>query len=332
MKKTLSILVAAAAMLASASFTSAQNRGPYLTNAGKDNWFIGIGGGCSMDTAKAASILVEYPAPIEQYFTAPPSYLTTNVAVVLIPTTAGTGSECTEVGIISKDGMKPAVFTNTTLAILDPELTYTCPPSVTSNSGFDAFTHASEALTSNGSNPRSDVLATAAISKIRKYIKTAIEDGTNAEARREMALASNFAGIAFADTSCHIGHNLADGLSTEFHSPHGYNCIVVNAEVIRKCGPVVPEKTRRVGEAMGLVFDGTETGEQIGDMVAEEIYAMMREAGFRGPQEYDMDRERFISATRHMLDINPVLKAACPYEQTKEVCDEIYAKSWDAWA
>ena len=305
--------------------------GAMAKEAGVD-CFVAIGGGSSMDLTKAASILVDYPGPIEQYFKAPPLFLKSSPKIILVPTTSGTGSEVTQVGIISLDGMKPAIFTDTTLAILDPELTYTCPPSVTMNTGFDAFTHASEALTSNGSNPRSDVLAMAAISKIRKYVAKAVADGTDKEARREMALASNFAGIAFADTSCHIGHNLADGLSTEFHSPHGWNCIVVNAEVIRKCAPLVPEKVKRVGEAMGLTFDGTETPEQIGDMVAEEIYVMMREAGFKGPQEYGMDRDRFISSTRHMLDINPVLRDACPYEQTKEVCDELYAKSWDAWA
>lgn len=81
--------------------------------------------------------------------------------MILVPTTAGTGSEVTQVCVITQtpENYKPSIFMRSTLAIVDPELTHTVPPSVTANTGLDAFTHASEAITAKGRNPRSELLA-----------------------------------------------------------------------------------------------------------------------------------------------------------------------------
>jgi alcohol dehydrogenase class IV len=302
--------------------------GTMAKEAGVD-CFVGIGGGSSMDCAKASALLIENPAPIEQYFTAPPTFIHTNIPIILVPTTSGTGSECSPMCIITSGGEKLSVFTNTRLAIIDPELTYTVPPSVTANTGLDAFTHAAEAITARNYNPHSELVGKAAIEKITKYLPIAVADGTNAEARRELALAANWAGIAFADTDAHLGHCLADSISKYFHSPHGYNCICVTPEVMRAAAKEVPEKVKIVGEAAGAKFDGNETPEEIGAKTATAIDVLRKACGYKGPKEYNMDRDTFLGMTAHTLTIDLGLRINYPGEVTPELCDEILKNSYD---
>ena len=112
---------------------------------------IGIGGGSSMDAAKAASILMEYPGPIKKYILAKPITMDTKTPVILVPTTSGTGAEATRVAVISQTetGGKWSVFVNTTLAVVDPELSMGMPPHVTAYTGLDALSHAAECVTDN---------------------------------------------------------------------------------------------------------------------------------------------------------------------------------------
>lgn len=304
--------------------------GKLAIDSGVDG-FVAVGGGSSMDCAKAASLLLKYPAPIKQYFTNPPSFLETPVPVVLIPTTAGTGSEVTQVCVITQtpENYKPSIFMRSTLAIVDPALTVTVPPSVTANTGLDAFTHCTEAITSNGHNPRSDLLAVAALQKIAKYLPVAYRDGKNMEARTQMSLAANWAGIAFADANVHVGHNLADGVSNAFHTPHGLNCIWCDAEVIKACAIPVPDKVKMIGEAIGVTFYGYETPEEIGQKTADAIRALMRVCGIKSPKEKGIDRQAFINCAKVAIQIDIGLQMCCPFKVTEEVMEDLYAKSYD---
>ena len=302
--------------------------GTMAKEAGVD-CFVGIGGGSSMDCAKASALLIENEAPIEKYFTAPPTFIHTNIPIILVPTTSGTGSECSPMCIITSGGEKLSVFTNTKLAIIDPELTYTVPPSVTANTGLDAFTHAAEAIIANNWNPHSELVGKAAIEKISKYLPIAFADGTNAEARHELALAANWAGIAFADTDASLGHCLADSISKYFHSPHGYNCICVTPEVMRVCATVNPKQVKIVGEATGAQFDGTETPAEIGEKTAKAIDALRKACGYKGPKEYNMDRDTFITMGAHSMTIDLGLRLNFPIEVTEELCNEIFKASYD---
>ncbi|MCR5649042.1 MAG: iron-containing alcohol dehydrogenase, partial [Oscillospiraceae bacterium] len=244
---------------------------------------------------------------------------------------AGTGSEVTQVAVItsSVDHSKPSVFMRSSLAIVDPELTYTVPPRVTANTGLDAFTHAAEAITAKGRNPRSELLAKTAIEKITKYLPQAYDDGKNVEARYEMALAANWAGIAFQDTDCHLGHCMADGISAKYHTPHGYNCIVVDPELMVECAKFVPDKVKIVGEAAGARFDGSEDAAAIGKKTADAIRALMRRVGIQSPKESGMAREDFIECAKMAMEIDYGLRLNCPFEPTLENVSEIYARSYD---
>lgn len=311
------------------------NEAGALALENKVDGVVAIGGGSSMDLAKAASLLLTLPAPIEQYFTAPPSFYEAPVPIVLVPTTSGTGSEVTQVAVItySKDHSKPSVFTRSALAIVDPELTYTVPSGVTANTGLDAFTHAAESITAKGRNPRSELLAVAAIEKIAKYLPIAVEDGKNVEARYQLSLAANWAGIAFADTDCHLGHTMADGISSTFHSPHGYNCIMVDPELMAACAPIIPEEVKTVGKATGAEFTGDETPEEIGKKTADAIRALMKKCGIKHPREYGMEREQFINCAKMAAEIDFGLRLNCVLdvvgENREAVIADIYAKTYD---
>ncbi len=304
--------------------------GQLALEAGVDG-FVAVGGGSSMDCTKAAALLMDHPGPINQYFTAPPSFIKCSVPVILVPTTAGTGSECTQVAVItdSRDHSKPSIFMNSALAIIDPTLTLTVPPHVTANTGLDAFTHAAESITAIQRHPRAELLAVAALQKIAKYLPIAYADGSNLEARTELCLAANWAGISFAESSVHLGHDLADGISSTFHTPHGYNCIMVNPELMNKCAEVVPDKVKVVAEAIGVQFTGDETPAEIGKMTADAIRALMKSVGIKHPREYGMDREKFIECNKMAMEIDLGLRLSCPFEPTHENIAEIYAATYD---
>ena len=298
--------------------------------AGVDG-FVAVGGGSSMDCTKAAALLMNHPGPIEQYFTGPPSFLECAVPVVLVPTTSGSGSEVTQVCVItqSSDHSKPSIFMHSTLAIIDPELTLTVPSTVTAITGLDAFTHASEAITANGRNPRSELMAASSIQKITKYLPISVADGANLDARRELSLASNWAGIAFADTDVHLGHNLADGISVTFHTPHGLNCIWVNPELMKSCALTVPEKVKVVGESVGAVFTGNETPEEIGEKTAAATRALMKACGLKSPKEMGLSRDEFINCYKMAMEIDLGLKFNCPFEVTADAVRGIYERTYD---
>jgi len=188
---------------------------------------VAVGGGSSIDVAKAASILVTNLGTIKDY-------LGVNlvgrpgIPVVAVPTTAGTGSEVTPIAILSdeEDQLKKGVVSPHLLprvAIVDPELTVTMPPHITAATGMDALTHAVEAYISINANASSitDALALEAIRIISRSLRTAVANGQNKEARSKMAMASLMAGIAFANAGVGAVHALAYPLGAQFHVPHG---------------------------------------------------------------------------------------------------------------
>lgn len=284
---------------------------------------VGIGGGSSMDAAKAIALLMDNPAPVSQYLTLPPMLLETATPLVLVPTTAGTGSEVTAVCVITKQetGEKLGLFMKgNATAILDPELTITVPAAVTANTGMDAFSHSVESITSRARNPRSEALALDAIRKIVRWLPVACADGSNIEARTALSLASNFAGIAFADADNHFGHSIADALSATFHTPHGLNCAWGDPELIKIVAPAVPDKVRLIGGAMGL--EGLEALEPgaLGEAVAAAVRDLMRRCGIRSPKEMGFDRERLVSGAS--LAFESGLKFNCPVEISMETAQK----------
>ena len=197
-------------------------------------FLIGIGGGSPLDSAKAIGAMITNPGAIADYNgkeipnMIPP--------VVAIPTTAGTGSEATKFTIITdtKKDIKMLLkgdYLIPNLAIVDYELGMTAPKSVTAATGLDALTHAVEAYTSKKATVMTDTLAVSAIKRIVRYLPIVYRDGTNEEAREEMAIAALEAGICINNSSVTLVHGMSRPIGALFHVPHGMS----NAMLLTKC-------------------------------------------------------------------------------------------------
>lgn len=221
---------------------------------------IGIGGGSSLDVAKGAAIMATNEGKIVDYSGTDLIPLR-GLPKILIPTTAGTGSEVTRAIIITddSDNSKKAVFSDFALpdvAIIDPLLTLSMPLAVTADTGIDALVHAVETYVSVKATPFSDVLAIEAINLIAENLPVAYVRGDNIEARFNMSLAATLAGMAFTSGGLGAVHALAYPLDTEFHLSHGRSNAVMLPYVVdyNKIGSL--SKYADIAEVMGEDMEG----------------------------------------------------------------------------
>ncbi len=204
---------------------------------------VGFGGGSSMDLAKLAALIAGSGENLDDawgvgYAKGP------RLPLVLVPTTAGTGSEVTSVSIITVDDdekrgvSSPIILPD--LAVLDANLTLGLPKHITAATGIDAMVHAIEAYTSKSTNnnPMSKILAIEALKLLGANIETACNDGSNVEAREAMLLGSMMAGMAFANSPVAAVHALAYPIGGMFHIPHGLSNALILNEVMRFNTPV----------------------------------------------------------------------------------------------
>ncbi len=196
----------------------------YIKETGADI-VVGLGGGSSLDVAKGVSLLARNTGKVLDYcgIDLIPKR---GLPKILVPTTAGTGSEVTRVFVVTdqKDNMKKVIYSNyaiADLAIVDPMLTLSMPGKVTADTGMDALVHAIETYVSMNATPFSDISASKAIALIAKYLPMAFAKSENIEARYHVSFASLLAGLAFASGGLGAVHALAYPLGTEYHLPHG---------------------------------------------------------------------------------------------------------------
>ncbi len=270
------------------------NEAAEFANAEQVDGIVGVGGGSTMDTAKAINVLLNNPPPISLYYAGSGNEMKPSKVMVLIPTTAGTGSEVTNISVVSDTGsdskkgvLGPAALA--TLAIVDPELLLRLPPKITAATGMDAFAHAVEALSSEGMNPMSDVLAEKAVALITQNLAKAVQDGSDLDARTNMMFASLIAGIAFNDTMPHWGHAIAHTLGARFHIPHGIGCALALPATVEHVADAVPEKIRQAGQAMGLSLPADMPSAELGATVAEAIRNLNREVGIPSLKEFKVE-------------------------------------------
>jgi hydroxyacid-oxoacid transhydrogenase len=277
--------------------------------------FVAVGGGSTMDTAKAANLYATWPADFLEYVNAPigkgspvPGPLKPLIAV---PTTAGTGSETTGVAIFdytplhAKTGiahrrMKP------TLGILDPENTRTMPPQVATTSGFDVLSHAIESYTAlpfhqrqrperpvlrpayQGSNPISDVWSLEALRWVAKYFVRSVEDPDDVEAREKMLLAASYAGVGFGNAGVHLPHGMSypvSGMVRDFKPagfpadhpivPHGMSVILNAPAVFRFTAQANPERHLVAAGILGADVSRARP-EDAGKILSDRLIGLMQ--------------------------------------------------------
>lgn len=227
---------------------------------------IGFGGGSSLDVAKLVALLLGSGENLDEAWGIG-NAKGPRLPLVLVPTTAGTGSEVTPISIITVDDdekrgvVSPILLPN--LAILDAELTTGLPAQVTAATGIDAMVHAIEAYASRGANnnPLSKTLATEALKLLGAHIECAVFDPGNLEARGAMLLGSMFAGMAFANSPVAAVHALAYPIGGTFHVPHGLSNALVLPHVLRFNAPAAHEEYAQLAPLVFPQID-TSTGSQ----------------------------------------------------------------------
>lgn len=208
---------------------------------------VGLGGGSCIDTAKAAALVAASGAEVEAYLDGQREIRKHDIVVAAIPTTAGTGSEVTPVSVITwteKNCKQPLAspYLFPSLAIVDPELTYTLPAIVTAATGMDALSHGLEAYWSKNSLPVTDGLAAGCITRVLSFLGKAVHCGKDREARREMALASLLGGLAFALPKTAAVHACSFPLTSRFGIPHGTACALTLVAFVEFNYPALAEK------------------------------------------------------------------------------------------
>lgn len=198
---------------------------------------IGFGGGSAMDVAKLVALLAGSGERLEQVYGVGQAR-GPRLPLLLVPTTAGTGSEVTPIAIVTTgEGQKQGVVSPLLLpdsALLDAELTLGLPAAITAATGIDAMVHAIEAYTSARlKNPLSDLLARDALQRLWHALPLACQDGSDIEAREHCLLGAAQAGMAFANAPVAAVHALAYPLGARFHVPHGLSNALVLGPVLR---------------------------------------------------------------------------------------------------
>ena len=282
---------------------------------GSFDGFVAVGGGSSIDTAKAANLYATWPADFLAYVNAPigegrpvPGPLKPLIA---IPTTSGTGSETTGVAIFdflemeAKTGIAHRAL-RPVMGIVDPMHSRTLPSAVVACSGFDVLCHGLESYTAlpfnerdapedpgarpsyQGANPISDVWATRAIEMVAENMARAYDDAEDIEARSQMMLAATFAGVGFGNAGCHLPHGMSypvSGMVRKFspegypqHAPlvpHGMSVILNAPAVFRFTAPTNPQRHLNAARLMGQDVRGA-SPEDAGDLLADAIVGLMQ--------------------------------------------------------
>ena len=219
---------------------------------------VGLGGGSPMDTAKCIGVLLTHEGtPVD--WDANRRLLERNITpLICIPTTSGTGSEVTNWAVITdtKRKFKMSIGGNSKiaafLALVDPALTVKMPPIVTGSTGMDALVHAIEAYTCRVSNPISDALAFRAIQLISANLLTAVNNGSDIQARTDMMLASTIAGMAFNSADVASVHSMAEAVGGVFDTPHGIANSMFLPIIFETNIPSNPAKHAQVAELLGV--------------------------------------------------------------------------------
>jgi len=250
---------------------------------------IGFGGGSPIDTAKAIAILAAGGGKMRDY-KAPVAADKGAVPVIAIPTTAGTGSECTRFTVITDtenhEKMLIAGLGALPLAaIVDYELTYTVPPRTTADTGVDSFTHALEAYVSKRANPFSDALALSAMELIGKHIRTAYAEPRNAIAREGMMLGAMQAGLAFSNSSVALVHGMSRPIGAHFHVPHGLSNAMLLPAITRWSVPGAEARYAEAARRVGFAAPGDSDGVAGGKLVTG-LAALNKELSVPTPAEF----------------------------------------------
>ena len=240
------------------------------------DFIIAIGGGSSMDTAKAIGIITNNPEFSDVVsLEGVADTKKKSVPIIALPTTAGTAAEVTINYVITdEENHKKMVCVDSNdipaIAIVDAELMYTLPKSLTAATGLDALTHAIEGLITKGAWEMSDMFEIKAIEMIARYLETAVNEPSNAEARNGMAVAQYIAGMAFSNVGLGVVHGMAHPMGAIFDIPHGVANALLLPTIMEFNAPAALDKYVDIAKAMNVYTAGM-TKEEAADAAVKAV-------------------------------------------------------------
>jgi alcohol dehydrogenase len=259
-----------------------------LKAAGSDV-VVALGGGSVIDTAKAARLCAQLNCTFREFQSKPPVYPAPTLPLVALPTSAGTGSEVSGGSVISdpEAGRKAGIANGNLraqVALVDPVLTYSMPPSMTANTGIDALAQAIAGIIAKCSTPIGDAIGYEAVRMMTPALVAAFKDGNDKVARAGMASGSMMAGLTMNISDCTAEHSLGQAIGGLKHVPHGLTIGLVLVETLTREAKIVPEKMERVADAMGVPQDGTKDGSRcvnaVRKILAQLQFPVLSSLGF----------------------------------------------------
>jgi alcohol dehydrogenase class IV len=297
----------------------------------KADILVSVGGGSVIDTTKAMAILLTEGGRIMDH-AGMQSLTRPQTPHIVVPTTAGTGSEVTYFAVVkdweenrkmefAEDHIIPNV------GILDPTMTAGLPPMLTATTGMDAFSHALESIHTTQSSPVTDAMAAKAIEMIVTYLPRCVENGGDLFARGQQLMASTMAGIAFGNAQVALVHAMAHTVGGLFGVPHGMANSILLPHVVRFNLDVCAERYGLVARAMGLKTEGL-SHEAVGEAVAEAISQFTRRIGI--PQrlrDVEVPEEGLVKASEVALTQGPMVFNPKWIGDPQEVLG-VFKKAW----
>ena len=250
---------------------------------------VALGGGSVIDTAKAARLCAQLGLTFREFLSRKPEYPVPTVALIAMPTSAGTGSEVSGGSVISdpEAGRKSGIANGNLraqFAIVDPVLTYSMPPSMTANTGIDALAQAIAGIIAKCSTPIGDAIGYEAIRMMTPALVGAYKNGDDKAARAGMAAGSMMAGLTMNISDCTAEHSLGQAIGGLKHVPHGLTIGLVLVETLTREARVVPAKMERVADAMGAPEDGSKDGSRavkaVQKILADLNFPVLSSLGF----------------------------------------------------
>ncbi|NJC73068.1 iron-containing alcohol dehydrogenase [Planosporangium thailandense] len=272
---------------------------------------VALGGGSVIDTAKAARLCVQLGCTFGEFLASALTYPAPDIPLIAVPTTAGTGSEVSGGSVVSdpETGRKAGIA-NPHLrpqhAVIDPQLTWSMPPSMTANTGIDALAQAIAAVVAKVRTPIGDAIALEAVRLMGDSLLAAYLDGGDRVARSRMACGSMMAGLAMNISDCTAEHSLGQAIGGLTGAAHGLTVGLVLAETLERERQFVPDRLERVADALGVPPDGTHDGSR----AVAGIRNLLANLGFPvlsglGITETDLDRLTDLALADYFLTMSP---------------------------
>lgn len=296
---------------------------------------IAVGGGSSLDTGKCINVLLNNPMPIRQHFV-PNIPQPVNHPLIAIPTTAGSGAECTAGSIITDtvNNVKvPVANCGVSYIFVDPEVYAGMPLMPSVYCAFDALTHAMDLMTSIYCDEFTTVLTEKAVRLIAENLPKLAEDTKDLKVRANLALAATLSGQCLNTdfNSTHYSHSVGHSLGAKLHMQHGYACGVAVAPILERLAEISPVATRLFCDCMGFEIDPSLSNAKYGKQAKEAMKKFMKSVGMKNPKELGYELDQLLEAVPMMLtDIITVFKwpAQLDYEDFVDMITEAYDQDY----